>query len=54
MSEIYNADYYHKYDVGVGKVEYETSAYTKDFLKTVADFGLKQTIAAEPHLHAHQ
>lgn len=36
MSEIYNKEYYENYDVGVGKVNYIDSEYTKDFLTKVA------------------
>ncbi len=36
MSEIYNEKYYKEYDVGVGKVDYADSEYTKGFLTRVA------------------
>lgn len=36
MSSIYNEEYYKNYDVGIAKVDYEGSEYTKNFLKTVA------------------
>lgn len=36
MSEIYNAEYYKQYDVGIGKVDYSDSEYTKGFLTKIA------------------
>lgn len=36
MSEIYNEEYYRQYDVGIGKVNYQNSTYTKDFLTGIA------------------
>lgn len=36
MSEIYNEEYYRQYDVGVGKVNYLDSQYTKGFLENMA------------------
>ena len=36
MSEIYNRLYYENYDVGVGKVDYRDSKYTKGNLEIVA------------------
>lgn len=36
MSEIYNEEYYRQYDVGIGKVNYQDSTYTKDFLTGIA------------------
>lgn len=44
MSEIYNEEYYKNYDVGVGKVNYLDSKYTKDFLTQLAS-----RIAADLH-----
>lgn len=37
VSEQYNKAYYDQYDVGVGKVNYENSEYTKDFLEKIAE-----------------
>ncbi len=37
MSDIYNEEYYKNYDVGVEKVNYKDSKYTKDFLEGIAD-----------------
>ena len=37
MKEIYNEEYYRQYDVGIGKVNYLDSQYTKGFLENVAD-----------------
>lgn len=37
MSNIYNEEYYRQYDVGVGKVNYLDSQYTKGFLECIAD-----------------
>ncbi|MBE6975820.1 MAG: glycosyltransferase [Ruminococcaceae bacterium] len=37
MSNIYNEEYYRQYDVGVGKVNYLDSQYTKGFLESVAE-----------------
>lgn len=36
MSDIYNEEYYKNYDVGVGKVNYKDSEYTKEFLEGIA------------------
>lgn len=36
MSEIYNRSYYENYDVGIDKVDYSKSKYTKDNLEQVA------------------
>lgn len=36
MSSVYNKQYYENYDVGVDKVDYNTSVYTKDFLTGIA------------------
>lgn len=37
MSEIYNKEYYLQYDVGVDKVDYSDSEYTKGFLERLAE-----------------
>ncbi len=37
VSRIYNREYYEHYDVGVEKVNYADSVYTKDFLTHIAD-----------------
>ncbi len=37
MSEIYNKEYYEQYDVGVAKVDYSNSEYTKGFLEHLAE-----------------
>lgn len=37
MSELYNKEYYEQYDVGVDKVNYADSEYTKGFLEKIAD-----------------
>lgn len=44
MSEIYNEEYYRQYDVGIGKVDYQDSTYTKDFLT-----GIAQQIVSDFH-----
>lgn len=36
MSEVYNREYYQHYDVGIDKVDYRDSIYTKDFLEGIA------------------
>ena len=37
MDELYGKEYYDQYDVGVGKVNYKDSVYTKDFLTQIAN-----------------
>lgn len=36
MSEIYNREYYQHYDVGIDKVDYQDSIYTRKFLTDIA------------------